>query len=203
LPSSNAKKSSKKSADLPKKGFSSLNEEKEFQAIIRAKATKVGILAAVKFVTETMGWGLKEAKDYCDRVLATAPATDKKTTPARQAAPLGAALGQVSLEKIAGDGKFEAGHVLLEQTGWDLNTDNLFGDPLKEKGKKAPEKPSLSPKASASGSPSPENGRSFDLEHEIQQLMKRTGWDYLTAKSYCERSLDYHNKVSAGTSLKK
>ena len=207
LPSSNTKKSSKKSPNSPKKGFSSLKEEKEFQAIIRALATEVGKLAAVKFVTETMGWGLKEAKDYCDRVLATAPATDQKTALLKQAAPSGAALGQVSLEKIAGDGKLEAGKGLLEQTGWNLNTDKPFGETQKEEGKKAPKKApkksSLSQKASASGSPSPEKGSSFDLEHEIQQLMKRTGWDYATAKKYCEQVIQYQQKIEAPSRLKK
>ena len=43
----------------------------------------------------------------------------------------------------------------------------------------------------------------FDLEKEVALLMARTGWDYATAKSYCESSLDYHKKVSAGTTLKK
>ena len=207
FPSPNAKKSSKKAPDLPKKGFSSQKEEKEFQAVILALATEVGKLAAVKFVTETMGWGLKEAKDYCDRVLATAAPTDKKTAPPRQAAPSGAALGQVSLEKLAGDGKFEAGKGLLEQTGWNLNTDNPFGDPQKEEGKKAPKKApkksSLSQKASASGSPSPEKKSSFDLEQEVKQLMERTGWDYATAKKYCEQVIQYQQQIEAPSRLKK
>lgn len=43
----------------------------------------------------------------------------------------------------------------------------------------------------------------FDLEHEVKQLMGRTGWDYSTAKSYCQLSLDYHKKVLAGATLKK
>ena len=42
-----------------------------------------------------------------------------------------------------------------------------------------------------------------DLENEVKLLQARTGWDYATAKSYCESSLDYHKKVSAGTTLKK
>jgi hypothetical protein len=50
---------------------------------------------------------------------------------------------------------------------------------------------------------SPEKRSDFDLEHETKQLMARTGWDYSTAKSYCQLSLDYHKKVRAGATLKK
>jgi hypothetical protein len=42
-----------------------------------------------------------------------------------------------------------------------------------------------------------------DLENEVKLLQTRTGWDYATAKAYCESSLDYHKKVSAGATLKK
>jgi hypothetical protein len=88
-----------------------------------------------------------------------------------------------------------------------LKTAKTFCDTLEEEakksGKKAPEKPSVSQKASTSSSPSPGKGSSFDLEHEVKQLMERTGWDYATAKSYCESSLTYHKKVSAGATLKK
>jgi hypothetical protein len=61
--------------------------------------------------------------------------------------------------------------------------------------------PSLS--VDAPSIPSPEKKSDFDLEHEVKQLMARTGWDYSTAKSYCQLSLDYHKKVRAGATLKK
>jgi ribosomal protein L7/L12 len=206
-PSSKSKNSSKKSPDSPKKGFSSLQEEQEFQTLLLAKANEVGKLEAVKFVTQTKGWGLKESKDYCDRVFAAAPLTDKKTTPTSLAPISADALAQVTLEKMLRDGKFEAVKELMVQTGWNLKTAKTFCDTLEEEakksGKKAPEKPSVSQKASASSSPSPGKESSFDLEHEVKQLMERTGWDYATAKSYCQSSLDYHKKVSAGATLKK
>jgi ribosomal protein L7/L12 len=206
-PSSKSKKSSKKSPDSPKKGFSSLQEELEFQKLLLAKASEVGKLEAVKFATQTRGWGLKEAKDYCDRVFAAAPPADKNQAPPSEATLSADALAQVTLEKMQRDGKFEAVKELMVQTGWNLKTAKTFCDILEEEakksGKKAPEKPSVSQKASTSSSPSPGKGSSFDLEHEVKQLMERTGWDYATAKSYCESSLTYHKKVSAGATLKK
>ena len=243
--SSKAKKSSKKSPGSPKNGFSSLQEEQEFQKLLLAKASEEGKLEAVKFATQTRGWGLKEAKDYCDRVLAAAPPADKNQAPPSQATLSVATLGQLTLEKIQRDGKFEAVKELMAQTGWNLKTAKTFCDTLEEEAKKAPKKgekatgasPLLSTglaptKGKQSGSASSlsefdlmvelsmGNGDSkslepnkassapvamphFDLEKEVTQLMARTGWDYTTAKSYCERSLDYHKKVSAGASLKK
>ena len=72
----------------------------------------------------------------------------------------------------------------------------------KKSGKKAPEKPSVSQKASASSSPSPGKGSSFDLENEVKQLQARTGWDYATAKAYCEQALEYQKKIATSARLK-
>jgi hypothetical protein len=43
----------------------------------------------------------------------------------------------------------------------------------------------------------------FDLEKEVKQLQARTGWDYAKAKKYCEQVIQYHQKITAPTQLKK
>ena len=42
----------------------------------------------------------------------------------------------------------------------------------------------------------------FDLEKEINQLQERTGWDYQTAKVYCEKAVEYRQKIKVPTRLK-
>ena len=43
----------------------------------------------------------------------------------------------------------------------------------------------------------------FDLEKEVKQLQARTGWDYTTAMSYCQKSVEYHQKIASPIRLKK
>ncbi|MHA8093394.1 hypothetical protein ACMH5Q_00715 [Aquirufa lenticrescens] len=43
----------------------------------------------------------------------------------------------------------------------------------------------------------------FDLEKEVKQLQARTGWDYPTALAYCQKSVEYHQKISSPIRLKK
>ena len=43
----------------------------------------------------------------------------------------------------------------------------------------------------------------FDLEKEVKQLQSRTGWDYPTAKAYCQKAVEYHQKISSPTRFKK
>ena len=59
---------------------------------------------------------------------------------------------------------------------------------------------SLAPsKAPSAPSPHP----NFDLETEVKQLQARTGWDYATAKAYCEQALEYQKKIATPARLKK
>jgi hypothetical protein len=43
----------------------------------------------------------------------------------------------------------------------------------------------------------------FDLEKEVMQLQARTGWDYSTSIAYCQKSIEYHQKIASPTRLKK
>ena len=42
-----------------------------------------------------------------------------------------------------------------------------------------------------------------DLENEVKLLQARTGWDYATAKAYCEQALEYQKKIATPARLKK
>ena len=59
---------------------------------------------------------------------------------------------------------------------------------------------SLAP-SNAPSTPSPHPN--FDLETEVKQLQARTGWDYATAKGYCEQALEYQKKIATPARLKK
>ena len=50
---------------------------------------------------------------------------------------------------------------------------------------------------------SPVATTNFDLEKEVKQLQARTGWDYATAKAYCEQTLEYQKKIATPAHLKK
>ena len=42
-----------------------------------------------------------------------------------------------------------------------------------------------------------------DLENEVKLLQARTGWDYATAKAYCQQAAEYHQKIAEPVRLKK
>ena len=84
------------------------------------------------------------------------------------------------------------------------NTTNLSESDLLTKlsndssGKGASKNLEHSQAASTNGVPS-----DFDLEKEVKQLQARTGWDYPTAKAYCQKAVEYHQKISSPTRFKK
>lgn len=78
--------------------------------------------------------------------------------------------------------------------------------PSKSKTKNQIPKKDNSPKerkTGASQAPSPAVAASQnDLENEVKQLQARTGWDYDTAKAYCQQAAEYHQKIAEPARLK-
>ena len=83
--------------------------------------------------------------------------------------------------------------------------------PATKKGSKAPQKggvigalPLPSPtKSKGNLLENTPNLSDFDLEKEVKQLQARTGWDYPTAKAYCQKTVEYYQKISSPTRLNK
>lgn len=141
---------------------------------------KDGKLMAVKFVKDQTGWGLKKAKDYCDRA-----EEQSKSSPMSLLDLKNGGLGSTPKGQKKG-AKPGANLDLLAE----LTIESIGNEPPKKK------EPSKSPKASPAASPQ------FDLEKEIEQLQARTGWDYAKAKAYCEQALQYQSKIGKPTRLK-
>jgi ribosomal protein L7/L12 len=170
----------------------------EFQKEIVAISKSIGKFHAVSFAMEIKGWGLKEAKTYCDQLFATPPTKKVKNT-----SPDLDLLSETK-EKMRMVGKLEAVKFLMAKTGLSLQEAKKYCDQLEEesRGSANSSKPIPTPK--------PKNETSADakleaiaLEEEIKKLMANTSWDYATAKAYCEQALEYKKKIGAPARLKK
>ena len=181
------------------KNFSNLNlSDAEFQKEIVAISKSIGKFHAVKFAMQVKGWGLKEAKTYCDQLFAT-PSSKK----VKGASPDLDLLSETK-EKMRVAGKLEAVKFLMAKTGLNLQKAKKYCDQLEEETRGSANSSKPIP------APNPKNETSADakletiaLEEEIKKLMANTNWDYATAKAYCEQALEYKKKIGAPARLKK
>jgi ribosomal protein L7/L12 len=181
------------------KNLSNLSlSDAEFQQELVEVMDTNGKLEAVKFAMEVKGWGLKQAKTYCDQLFATPPTKKVKNT-----SPDLDLLSETK-EKMRVAGKLEAVKFLMAKTSLSLQEAKKHCDQLEEesRGSANSSKPIPTPK--------PKNETSADakleaiaLEEEIKKLMANTSWDYATAKAYCEQALEYKKKIGAPARLKK
>lgn len=181
------------------KNFSNLNlSDAEFQKEIVAISKSIGKFHAISFAMQVKGWGLQQAKTYCDQLSITPPPKKRKNTP-----PDPDILSETK-EKMRVAGKLEAIKFLMAKTGLNLQESKKYCDQLEEEirilANSSKPIPAPSPKNETSTDPQLET---TDLEKEIKKLMANTNWDYATAKSYCEQALEYKKKIGAPARLKK
>ena len=142
-------------------------------------------LEAVKFVMNRTGWGLKKSKDYCDKLEEQNRAAKKEEKATGASSLLSTGLG-TSKGKLSGSTSSLSDFDLMAE----LSIESMGKGDSK----------SLAP-SNAPSAPSPHPN--FDLETEVKQLQARTGWDYATAKAYCEQALEYQKKIATPARLKK
>jgi ribosomal protein L7/L12 len=142
-------------------------------------------LEAVKFVMNRTGWGLKKAKDYCDKL-------EEQNRAAKKGEK--ATVASTGLSSDLGTSKGKQSGSTSSLSDFDLMAELSLDSMGKGDSK------SLSP-SNAPSAPSPHPN--FDLETEVKQLQARTGWDYAKAKAYCEQALEYHKKIATPARLKK
>jgi ribosomal protein L7/L12 len=181
------------------KNFSNLNlSDAEFQKEIVAISKSMGKFHAISFAMQVKGWGLKQAKTYCDQLSVTPPPKKQKNTP-----PDPVILSETK-EKMRVAGKLEALKFLSLQTGLNFQESKKYCDQLEEElrdlANSSKPIPTPTPKNAASSDPQTET---IDLESEIEKLMAITKWDYATSKAYCEQALEYKKKIGAPAQLKK
>jgi ribosomal protein L7/L12 len=149
-------------------------------------------LEAVKFVMNRTGWGLKKAKDYCDKLEKQNPTLIPSTAaPKNDGKELGAILTSLNAG-ISEENQSKSSNNSLDE--FDL----LLAELTSESSEKETSKSQESSKVPSS----PEAPSKFDLEHEVKQLQARTGWDYAKAKAYCEQVVQYHQKIAGPAGLK-
>jgi ribosomal protein L7/L12 len=147
---------------------------------------------------QVKGWGLKQAKTYCDQLSTTPPPKKQKNTP-----PDPVILSETK-EKMRVAGKLEALKFLSLQTGLNFQESKKYCDQLEEelRGSANSSKPIPTPTPTNAAS-SDSQLESIDLKREIEKLMAITKWDYATSKAYCEQALEYKKKIGAPAQLKK
>ncbi len=181
------------------KNLANLNlSDTEFQKEIASILESNGKFEAVSFAMQVKGWGLQQAKTYCDQ-LSVAPAAKKEIN-----TPLDPVLLNETKEKMRVAGKLEAIKFLMAKTGLNLQESKKYCDQLEEetRGLANSSKPNSTPNAQSK--PSAVTKREIiDVEQEIKQLMAKTKWDYAKAKAYCEQALEYKKKIGAPARLKK
>ena len=171
-------KTSKPSAPLEVSNFDLLQATQQ-------KMKEGNKLEAVKFVMSRTGWGLKKAKDYCDKL-------EKQNRDAKKG---GKATGtspglSTGLAPTKGGQPGSASNLSEFDLMAELSIESMgTGDSKSLEPSKAPSAPVAMP--------------NFDLEKEAKQLQARTGWDYAKAKGYCEQVILYHQKIAVPSRIKK
>lgn len=180
------------SKNLPNLTLSDTKFQKEIAEILESN----GKFEAVSFAMQVKGWGLKQAKTYCDQLSVAPPSKKAKNT------PLDPNLLRETKEKMRLAGKLEAIKYLMAKTGLSLQESKKYCDPWDEELDVMANSstPTPNPKNAISTDPQLET---FDLEKEIQQLMVKTKWDYSISKAYCEKALEYQKKIGTPARLKK
>lgn len=171
-------KTSKPSAPLEVSNFDLLQATQQ-------KMKEGDKLEAVKFVMSRTGWGVKKAKDYCDKLEKQNRAA-KKGEKATGTSP-GLSTGLVPTK---GGQPGSASNLSEFDLMAELSIESMgTGDSKSLEPSKAPSAPVAMP--------------NFDLEKEAKQLQARTGWDYAKAKGYCEQVILYHQKIAVPSRIKK
>lgn len=175
--------------------FSNLNHsDAEFQKEIEVILESNGKFEAVNFAMRVKGWGLKQAKTYCDDLSVALPSKKEKIT------PLDPSLIMEIKEKMRVAGKLEAIKFLMAKTGLSLQESKKYCDPWDNELDFMANLSTSTPNNAFSTGP---NLEIFDLEKQIQKLMDKTKWNYSTCKAYCEKALEYQKKIGTPARLKK
>lgn len=203
-PVSKAENKTNSFVTLPSSPASSKNRsnptlnDAEFQLALVERMDTHGKLEAVKFAMEVKGWGLKQAKTYCDQLFAMPSSKKVKNT-----SPASDILSETK-EKMRLVGKLEAIKFLMAKTGLSLPEAKKYCDQLEKELKSSANASKPIPTSN------PKNGARADAQHEtialeeeIKKLMANTKWDYATAKAYCEQALEYKKKIAVPARLKK
>lgn len=153
--------------------------------IAQQKMKEGNKLEAVKFVMNRTGWGLKKAKDYCDKLEKQNQAAKKGEKATGTSPELSTGLNPTKGSLSGLSSNLSERDLMAE-----LSIESMSkGDSKSLEPSKAPSTPVAIPH--------------FDLEKEAKQLQARTGWDYTKAKTYCEQVIQYHQKTAAPNRLKK
>lgn len=181
------------------KNLANLNlGDAEFHKEIAVILESSGKFEAVSFAMQVKGWGLKQAKTYCDQLSVAPPSKKEKNT------PLDPSLLMETKEKMRVAGKLEAIKFLMAKTGFNLQESKKYCDQLEEETRSLANSSTPNSTPNAKSKPSAVTKREIiDVEQEIKKLMATTNWDYAKAKSYCEQALEYKKKIGAPARLKK